>query len=57
MTDRFDLEQDIMQTWAIIDDLKLLQNSELRNAIIAIYDAKFAKLFETFSELIEERKL
>jgi hypothetical protein len=55
MKDRFDLEQEIMQCWNVVDDLKLLsEKNKLTNehvdAIIALYTVKFETLFETFEE-------
>jgi hypothetical protein len=56
--DRFDLEQQIMQCWSIVDDLRAFANSgadtdELR-ALSKVYDRKFDILFETFSAMISE---
>ena len=56
--DRFDLEQQIMQCWSMVDDLRAFANSgadtdELR-ALSRVYDRKFDILFETFSTMISE---
>ena len=56
--DRFDLEQQIMQCWSMVDDLRAFANSgadtdELR-ALSKVYDRKFDILFETFSTMISE---
>ena len=56
--DRFDLEQQIMQCWTMVDDLRAFANSgadtdELR-ALSKVYDRKFDILFETFSTMISE---
>ena len=56
--DRFDLEQQIMQCWGMVDDLRAFANSgadtdELR-ALSKVYDRKFDILFETFSTMISE---
>ena len=58
--DRFDLEQQIMQCWTMVDDLRAFANSgadtdELR-ALSKVYDRKFDILFETFSTMISERQ-
>ena len=64
--DRFDLEQQILNCWNIIDDInhftedpapnpKLLQ--EYVKALSTVYNAKFNKMFDTFSILIEEGKI
>jgi hypothetical protein len=56
--DRFDLEQQIMGCWSMVDDLRAFANSgadtdELR-ALARVYDRKFDILFETFSTMISE---
>jgi hypothetical protein len=74
MTDRFDLEQQIMNCWNIIEDIKLLDknvlegkieggqmtNDEISNYLLgleSIYDLKFTQLFDTFSTLVNSRKI
>jgi hypothetical protein len=59
MTDRFDLEQQIMQCWNIVDDLdylgEMLETDDTQNLLIglkALYQAKFEKLFDTFERYI-----
>ena len=56
--DRFDLEQQIMQCWSMVDDLKQFveagaSTDELR-ALAKVYERKFDILFETFSTMISE---
>lgn len=63
--DRFDLEQDIMRAWSILDDIDLLHDrmydvemseDDISNYLIglrSIYHARFEKLFKTFEKLIE----
>lgn len=64
--DRFDLEQQILNCWNIIDDIKLVNESEMvthedlneyMNALTTMYNVKFNKMFDTFSILIEEGKI
>ena len=64
--DRFDLEQEILNCWNIIDDIKLVTENkmvthedlnEYMNALTTMYNVKFNKLFDTFSILIEEGKI
>lgn len=59
---RFDLEQNILDCWNLVDELKLLskQNElsndeyrELLNALHLLYDIKFKTLFYTFEKYIE----
>jgi hypothetical protein len=56
--DRFDLEQQILTCWSMVDDLRVFANSgadtdELR-ALSKVYDRKFDILFETFSTMVAE---
>ena len=64
--DRFDLEQEILNCWNIIDDIKLVTENkmvthedlnEYMNALTTMYNVKFNKMFDTFSILIEEGKI
>jgi hypothetical protein len=69
MADRFDLEQGIMQCWSITEDIELLRwrhdagiidADQVDNFLLGlktIYDIKFEKLFETYSQLIKEQKI
>lgn len=65
--DRFDLEQEIMNCWQIVDDLKTLTKrymdgatpmteDEVANVLIGLehlYQMKFEQLFETFELCIK----
>jgi hypothetical protein len=74
MTDRFDLEQQILNCWNIVEDIKLLDKNvlegkieggemtkdEISNYLLgleSIYDLKFTQLFDTFSTLVNNRKI
>ena len=61
MSDRFDLEQQIIQCWGITDDLCMLEemNASLGDfvSLAAVYDYKFKKLWKIFEELIVEKKI
>lgn len=70
MTDRFDLEQQIMKCWQVTDEIQLLNESVLERdeltqdeisnfliGLVSIYDMKFEKLFNQFSELVKEGKI
>lgn len=53
--DRFDLEQDIMNCWNVVDDLKMLLrmgtvNQETVDAITVLYQQKFEALWATFED-------
>lgn len=64
--DRFDLEQDIMNCWQVVDDLKTfsrryldgdkMTDDEVSNIIIgleSLYQIKFEQLFGTFEQCIK----
>jgi hypothetical protein len=59
--DRFDLEQEILDCWKLIDDIELLSNrssdSESFRALAKVYEHKFNQLWDTFEFLIENRKI
>lgn len=69
MKDRFDLEQEIMKAWAICDDLgtlfehvmeRDLDKDTISNALLGLqtmYQMKFETLFDTFEQLIKEKKI
>lgn len=53
--DRFELEQQILDCWRILDDLKYVINSdsdkdELLNAICSLYEKRFHSLLESFHD-------
>lgn len=67
MKDQFDLEQEIMVCWGVVEDLQLLQEQVLdTNAsqddvanfvlgLTTIYEAKFQRLFNTFSTVMRAK--
>ena len=57
---RFDMEQEIMQVWQVLDDIKLLSardgtTKEDWDAVHRLYQIRFETLFETFEQLIKDR--
>lgn len=60
MTDRFDLEQQILECWNITDDLALLEQQGANTAdmvsLACVYEFKFKRLWETFETLVHERQ-
>ena len=63
MSTAFDLEQQIMSAWQIVDDLKILTDSEALTedqrlnillGLQALYQLKFEQLFNTFEQLLRE---
>jgi hypothetical protein len=68
--DRFDLEQDIMNCWQVVEDIKTLtkryldgpvmSQDEVANVLIgleSLYQIKFEQLFGTFEQCIKNGKL
>ena len=67
--DRFDLEQEILSCWKINEEIKLLTEKVCEtditkdviiNVLIGIeqlYEWKFNKLWDTFEELLEKKKI
>lgn len=66
--DRFTLEQDIMECWGVVDDIKMLATTErlqhnqaemqqVLNAVHTLYQIKFEKLFNTFETVIAQGHL
>jgi hypothetical protein len=67
MTDRFDLEQNIMQCWNVTDDVQLMLDSwdslsedAKQNYLIGLkqmYQLKFERLWGTFEKCVSTRKI
>lgn len=67
MSDRFDLEQNIMQCWNVCDDIQLLLDSwdELdedgkQNYLIGLkqmYQLKFERTWNTFESCVRSRQI
>lgn len=54
--DRFDLEQQIMQCWSMVDDVKMFAEqgapSDEFAALATVYHRKFVTLFDTFELML-----
>lgn len=67
MVDRFDLEQDIMQCWNVVDDIELVYKStdwsdldSVQNSLLSLhtmYKMKFEKMWDTFEECVKNGKI
>ena len=69
MADAFDLEQQIMDCWRVVDDISTLNEGlldyeinadKVANVLIGLkqlYNLKFEKLFRTYEALLKEQKL
>ena len=69
MTDRFDLEQNIMKCWNVTDDIDMvyknvmdrdMSKDDIANALLGLqtlYNMKFEELFSNFETLVREGKI
>jgi len=69
MTDRFDLEQEIMHCWSIVEDIKALRETISEQIVTqdfqenyllgleTIYEVKFEKLWSAFEHCISTRQI
>ena len=70
MSDRFDLEQNMLDIWKITDDLDLvceyvlnnekLDRDNIANALIGlkvIYNMKFEKMWSNFENLVRNKEI
>jgi hypothetical protein len=64
MKNRFDLEDNIMRCWEIVDELEMISNqkeltveqySALVKSLQILYSLKFNELFKTFESFIENK--
>jgi len=60
MSDRFDLEQSILDCWKVTDDIKLLADQQATpndfNSLATLYDHKFDKLWKTFEDMCKYKQ-
>ena len=59
---RFDMEQEIMTAWQVLDDIRMLSaregtTQEDWDAVTRLYQIRFETLFETFEQLIKDGKI
>jgi len=68
MTTRFDLEEQILECWNVVTDLKVIATEEFNassedaqqnavNGLISLYDIKFQRLFHTMETLVRDRTI
>ncbi len=60
MSDRFDLEQEILECWKITNDITILETMGASTAdmvsLATVYEYKFEKLWKTFEKMCHERQ-
>lgn len=58
---RFDLEQEILECWKVTNDINMLvekgASTESFKVLADYYELKFDRLWDTFENLVHERKL
>jgi hypothetical protein len=68
MSNRFDLEQQILDAWKVVDDINLAfelsmdnndrdQMANLLLGLKTLYDVKFNKLWDTFEQCVRNKEL
>ena len=67
MADRFDLEQQILECWKVIEDIELLyenlesmDDDERMNYLLGLqsmYKLKFNRVWTTFEQLVNDKKI
>ena len=60
MSDRFDLEQEILECWKVTSDLCLMEQMKASTAdmvsLATVYEYKFQKLWDTFETMCREQQ-
>ena len=60
MTDRFDLEQQILECWKITDEIPMMESQGANTAdmtsLACVYEFKFKQLWATFETMVAERQ-
>jgi len=59
--DRFDLEQEILECWKVVNDLEMYVEqgvtTEEFKVLAQYYERKFNRLWDTFENMVHERKM
>ncbi len=60
MTDRFDLEQQILDCWKITDEIPMMEaqgaNVAYMTSLACVYEFKFKQLWTTFETMVAEEQ-
>jgi hypothetical protein len=60
MVDRFDLEQQIMECWSIVNDISTLESQGASAtdmvSLAAVYEFKFKRMWDTFEQMVEQKQ-
>lgn len=69
MSDRFDLEQQILDCWKVVEDIKLINGNQfegdlskddlwaLLEGMAALYELKFNRMWNTFEQCVNKKDL
>jgi hypothetical protein len=61
MTDRFDLEQQILDCWKITNDIPMMESQGAKTvdmtSLACVYEFKFKQLWDTFETMIAEGQI
>lgn len=69
MSNRFDLEQQILDCWKVVEDIKLVNKNQfegdlskddmwaLLEGMAALYELKFNQMWNTFEQCVTKRDL
>lgn len=55
---RFDLEQEILECWKVVNDIELFhdQGADMKS-LSAYYEQKFQRLWDTFEQVIANKQI
>ena len=60
MTDRFDLEQQILECWKITDEIPMMESQGAgvadMTSLATVYEFKFKQLWATFEKMCHEQQ-
>jgi hypothetical protein len=61
MSDRFTMEQEILECWKVVNDIEMYIAQGVEPAdfkvLVDYYERKFDKLWSTFENMIHEKKI
>ena len=58
---RFDLEQELLECWKVVEDIKMFSGRDAKpedwQALSTYYEYKFNTLWDTFENMVHDRKM
>lgn len=59
--DRFDLEQELLECWKVVNDIEMYVEQDATTedfkVLAQYYERKFNRLWDTFENMVHERKM